>query len=258
MIRNQRTARVEAVVLRHINYGEADRILTLYTREIGKLKAIAKGVRRVKSRKGGHLQPFTRSTLMLARGRDLWIITQAETVDAYMPVREDLVKTGYVSYIIELLDRFSYEEGVNQALYRLVIATLERICKSEDPAPAVRYYEIRLLDLLGFRPELFRCLHCGAEIQPEDQSISALLGGVLCPRCRNQDSAGKPVSLDALRYLRHFQRSSYSVAMKADIPAGVMREMEGLMNHYLTYILERGLNSPDFLDEVRNYQDHPL
>src|SRR5512144_1395276 len=117
---NERTIRVDAVVLRHSDWGEADRLLSLYTCEQGKLRAVAKGARKLRSRKAGHLEPFTRVVLMLARGRDMWIVTQAETVDAYLPVREDLMRTAYAAYIIELLDRFTYEEGENRPLYNLL------------------------------------------------------------------------------------------------------------------------------------------
>ena len=88
-----RSFRVEAVVLRHVDWGEADRLLTLYSREKGKLRAIAKGVRRLRSRKAGHLEPFTRAAVQLARGRDLLIVTQADTVNAYLPIRGDLERT---------------------------------------------------------------------------------------------------------------------------------------------------------------------
>ena len=161
----ERTLRTEVVVLRHSDWGEADRLLVLFSREAGKLRAVAKGVRKLHSRKAGHLEPFTRVKLMLARGRDFWIVTQAETVDAYLPIREDLVRTAYAAYVIELLDRFTYEEGENRALYQLLVDTLQRIALLPDPFPAVRYYEIRLLDLLGFRPELINCVRCETEIR---------------------------------------------------------------------------------------------
>jgi hypothetical protein len=90
----ERSFRVEAVVLRHSNWGEADRLVGLFTREMGKIRAIAKGVRKLRSRKAGHLEPFTRTSLLLARGRDMFIITQAETIKAYMPLREDLCWWG--------------------------------------------------------------------------------------------------------------------------------------------------------------------
>src|SRR5574338_1349979 len=124
MPRAERTLRAEVVVLRHNDWGEADRLLVLFSREAGKLRGIAKGVRKMHSRKAGHLEPFTRVKLLLARGRDFWIITQAETVDAYLPIREDLLRTAYAAYVIELLDRFTYEEGPNRPLYLLLVETL--------------------------------------------------------------------------------------------------------------------------------------
>lgn len=249
-----RSFRVEAVVLRHNDWGEADRLLGLFTRELGKVRAIAKGVRKPLSRKAGHLEPFTRATLLLARGRDLFIVTQAETVNAYLPIWQDLLLLGYASYIVELLDRFTYEEGENRAMYRLLTDTLERISTYPNPAVAVRYYEVRLLDLVGFRPQLFECAGCEAEIQAEDQFFSAKQGGVLCPTCGNGTAGARPVKMLPLKYLRHFQRSSYKEASRARITPGVIREMEVLMQHYLTYKLERGLNTPSFLRLVKSIE----
>ena len=95
-----RTQRVEAIVLRHHDWGEADRLLWLFTRQIGKLQVVAKGVRKPRSRKAGHLEPFTRVELLLASGRELPIITQAEALEAYLTLREDLVRLGYASYVV--------------------------------------------------------------------------------------------------------------------------------------------------------------
>ena len=123
-----RSFRAEAVVLRHSNWGEADRLLTLYTREQGKLRAVAKGVRKIRSHKAGHLEPFTHITLQLARSRDLPIVTQVETIDPYLPLREDLTRTGYAAYVLELLDRFTYEEeGGSPKLFSLLTETQEGI-----------------------------------------------------------------------------------------------------------------------------------
>lgn len=243
--------RVDAVVLRHSDWGEADRLLVIYTREAGKLRCVAKGARKLLSRKAGHLEPFTRVALMLARGHDLWIVTQAETVDAFLPLREDLLRTGQASYVIELLDRFTYEEGENYALFQLLVETLGRVTAESDLFIALRFYEIRLLDLLGFRPELFRCVKCGEPIRAEDQFFSANDGGVICPRDGQGMLGLKPVSREALRFLRHLQRSSYSEAKRANPPEPVRGEMEALAQYYLTYLLERGLNTPRFLREIK-------
>jgi DNA repair protein RecO (recombination protein O) len=248
----ERSFHAEAVVLRHNDWGEADRILVLYTREMGKFRAVAKGVRKIRSRKAGHLEPFTRVRLYLARGRDMPIVTQAETVEAYQPIRDDLLRTGYAAYLVELLDRFTYEEGANHFIYSLLTDSLARLAGESDPWVAVRYYEIQLLDLLGYRPELFNCVHCLREIKPEDQFFSNLVGGVLCPACGAGVPGIRTVSMLALKYLRHIQRSAYSEAARARIDVPVQLEMESLLNGYLTYHLERNLNTLTFLREVRD------
>lgn len=247
---SERSLKVDAVVLRHADWGEADRLLTLYAREAGKLRAVAKGARKMRSRKAGHLEPFTRVSLLMARGRDMWIVTQAETLDAYLPLRENLVLTGYASYVLELLDRFTYEEGQHPAIYSLLVDSLERLVVVPDTFVVVRYYELHLLDLFGFRPELVHCPSCGREIQPQDQFFSAQLGGALCPDCGARTPGSRPVSMAALKYLRHYQRSSFSQALAAQIPQPVRLEMEALLNHYITYLLECGLNTPAFIRKV--------
>ncbi len=247
-----RSFRASAVVLRHSDWGEADRILTLYTREQGMVRALAKGARKVTSRKAGHLQPFTHITVQLAKGRDLLIITQVETVNAFLPLHDDLMKTGHAAYAVELLLRFSYEdEGANPSIFRLLVETLERLEKEEDAWLPIRYYEMRFLDAVGFRPQLFECVNCGREIRPEDQFFSFLAGGVVCPRCgEGLPNLGK-ISLETLKYLRHFQRSSYKDASRARPGLEVQKEAETLMQGYFTYLLERELNTPGFLKKVK-------
>ena len=254
--RRHRTFRTEAVVLRHTDWGEADRLLWLFTLESGKLRAVAKGVRKPRSRKAGHLEPFTRVQLLLAQGRDLPIVTQAETVDAYLPLRENFLHTTYASYAIELLDRFTYEEGENRSLYRLLVDTLSRLSRQLSPEVVVRFYEMRLLDLVGFRPQLFQCALCRSEILPQDQYFSAQQGGVICPKCNRDASDARPISMRALKYMRHFQRSTFAEAMKAKLPSLVNREIEAILQHYVSYLLERGLNTPPFIRQARRDLAH--
>ena len=246
-----RTLRVEAIILQHTDWGEADCILRLYTREQGKLRAIAKGARKLKSRKAGHLEPFMRSRLMLAQGRDMWIVTQAELIEAYDALRQNLESTARMAYVIELLDRLTYEEGQNWQLFDLVSSTLSRLVEQADHFVPIHYYEMRILDLTGYRPLLFECASCRKKIEAEEQFFSAELGGVLCPSCGSRTAGSRLISMDALRYLRHFQRSSYAEALRADPPAKTRAEVESILNYYLTYLLERGLNSTEFLKQIK-------
>jgi len=248
-----RSFRAEAVVLRHADWGEADRILTLYTREHGKLRALVKGARKIRSRKAGHVEPFTHITLQLAKGRDIPIVTQVETLDAYLPLRDDLTRTGYAAYVLELLDRFTYDhDGGNLSLFRLLADTLGRLCRGPEPWVVVRYYEMRLLDYLGFRPRLFACANCGREIEAEEQFFSPTAGGVICPRCGMGLPRLWPISVETLKYLRHFQRSGYSEASRARPTPEVRKDVETLMQAYFTYLLERSLNTPGFLKQIKS------
>ncbi|MBK7317580.1 DNA repair protein RecO [Candidatus Villigracilis affinis] len=248
-----RSFRASAVVVRHADWGEADRLLTLYTREQGMVKALAKGARKITSRKAGHLQPFTHITVQLAKGRDLLIVTQAETVDAFLPLHDNLIKTGYAAYIVELLYRFSYEEeGGNPSLFKLLVDTLGRIEKEDEAWLSVRYYEMRLLDIVGFRPQLFECANCGREILPEDQFFSFATGGVICPQCGQGLPNLAKISMETLKYLRHFQRSSYRDASRAHPSPEVQKEAEALMQGYFTYLLERELNTPGFIKRIKS------
>jgi DNA repair protein RecO (recombination protein O) len=253
----ERSFRTEGVVLRHSDWGEADRLLWLYSRELGKVRVIAKGVRKMRSRKAGHLEPFTRAILLLARGRDLLIVTQADTVEAYLPMRQDLLRLGYAAYVVELLDRFTYEEDENQALYRLLTETLSRLNSGLDAMLVLRYYEIRLLDLLGYRPQLFTCVKCEAAIQPVDQFFSFAEGGVLCPRCGARGPESLPVTVNELRFLRHFQRSTFKEAARARPTDVENRQLERLMQRYVTFILERNLNTPAFIQQVQEKPPTP-
>lgn len=247
-----RSFRVEAVVLRHHDYGEADRLLTLYTRQLGKTRVLAKGARKIASRKAGHIEPFTQVKLQLAKGRDMLLVTQADTVDAYLPLREDLMLTGQASYVLELLDRFTYvDETENPSTYRLLTDTLARLASNDDPWLVIRYYEMRLLDHLGFRPQLIQCVNCGREIKAEDQFFSFHAGGVICPRCGQGLPQLKPIKVETLKYLRHFQRSNYRDASRARPNSEVQKEAEDLMQGYFTYLLERELNTPGFLKKIR-------
>lgn len=251
MVDRERLYHAEAIVLRRRDLGEADRLLTLFSREHGKLRQIAKGVRRPKSRKAGHLELFNRVRLLVARGRDLDIITQAEAVESYPHIHKDLLLVGYAGYAIELLDHFTVDEEKNTTLYRLIAETLTHLDQGDEPNGVIRHYELRLLDEVGFRPELFLCVSCAKEIRPEAQFFSHEKGGVVCPQCGSKERSAAPLSLAALKVLRHFQRNAYSVAARAKVRPSVHVEIDQLMENFFAGLLERRLNVPHFIRRVQ-------
>jgi DNA repair protein RecO (recombination protein O) len=247
----ERTYRTEAIILRRKDFGEADRILTLFTPNHGKFRAVAKGIRKPRSRKAGHLELFTCSRLLLAKGRDLDVVTQAETVNAFRPLREDLLRGAYAAYAVELLDKFTPDNEDNPELYHLLREALGWLGKSDNLALTARYYELHLLSMAGFQPQLFRCVACGSKIVAEDQYFSIQDGGVVCAKDGKTYPGALPVSLNGLRYLRYIQSNAYARVSAAKLPAGVAVEMEILLARYITHILERQLKSVEFLKLIR-------
>jgi DNA repair protein RecO (recombination protein O) len=167
-------------------------------------------------------------------------------------LRDNLEGIAYASYVMEVVDRFTYEEGQNAGIFRLLVNTLSRLERQHNPETVIHYYEMRLLDLLGFRPQLFECVDCGKEIQEEDQFFSPLVGSIICPKCGSSRSEAWPVPKDVLRYFRHLQRSNWRQVENVVIPKEIEGGLEDLIQRYLTYLLERKLNSPDFMREIRN------
>lgn len=247
----ERLYRSEAIVLRRRDFGEADRLLTLLTPNYGKIRAIAKGARKSSSRKAGHLEPFMRTRMLFARGRSLDLITQAELVDAYRPLREDLVRSTYAGHAVELLDQFTAENDAQPELYALLAEALGWLSETQDLLLIARYYELRLLGLVGFQPRLFQCVGCGMVIEPEDQFFSAELGGILCPGCQPADGKAQSISLGALKLLRFLQTRSYGTIKVLRVRRELHAEVETIMHRYVQHLLERRLQSADFLRRLR-------
>ena len=247
----------EAVVLNRTDFGEADRLVTLYTPRLGKQRVIAKGVRKLISRKAGHLELFTHSQLLLAKGRSLDIVTQAETISAFAFLRADLVRTSRAYYVAELLDRFSQEGIENHPLFELLVRVLNWLDLESSLDLAVRFFELHLLDLAGYRPQLFQCVTCRATIRPEPNYWSPADGGVLCPTCGEIHPHAQPLAVNPLKVMRYLQTHSAESCHQLRLGAEVQRDLESAMLRYVTYYLERNLKSIDFIRLLRQRDIRP-
>ena len=252
MSNRERSVRTEGIILRRRDFGESDRILVVFTRKLGRISGLAKGARKPSSRISGHLELFSRGTFLVSRGRNLQIITQAETIESYDHLRENLSGIGLGSYIVELVDAVTMEEGSNVKLFDLLATALQALDSGLEPAIVTHYFELHLLGLTGFQPEFFICVECGDTIIEQDQYLSGELGGVICPKCIGGvgEVNIRPVSIRILKYLRHFQRSSLQDLLALNIPPDVQIGLEEVIRYYLNHTLEGSLNSPDFINQV--------
>jgi DNA repair protein RecO (recombination protein O) len=245
-----RLYRCEAIVLARMDFGEADRILTLYSRQHGKLRVIAKGARRPLSRLGPHLEYFSRSRLMLAKGRELDVVTGAETGDAHLAIRDDLDAYGHASHMVEILARLTEDRQENVAVFDLLASSLRLLAEGVDAFQVTRHYELVLLTLLGYRPELYGCVECRAPLGQAPHPFAVGMGGFLCERCRGQVTGARPVSVDAQKYLRVLDRGGLGATVRLRIDTPLRDELEGLLGGYLRHIAERDLGSLRVLREL--------
>jgi DNA repair protein RecO (recombination protein O) len=242
----------DAIVLTRFDYGEADRVLTLITPSYGKLKVIAKGVRRPSSRLGGSLEPFAELRVSLVRGRTFDVVTQVAVVHAWLRLRDSLESTATAWYVAELADRSLEERHPAEPLYALLRRTNELLDAGLAPGRAARWYEMRLADELGVRPECDRCVECDRILERTDRvRWVPALGGVLCERHAGPTHDAAGLSTDALRLLKAYQRMDVEAIAALRLPAAVEREAEAALRAFLSYALEREPRSRDFLDEVR-------
>jgi DNA repair protein RecO (recombination protein O) len=253
-----RTYQTEAIIIKKTKLGEADRILTLYTPYLGKIQAVAKGVRRPRSKLSGHLELLTHSIVSLARGRNLDTITGSQTINSFLPLKSDLWLTSCALYVIELINQFTADHVENQPLFQLVLETMEHLCQAGDKELALRYFELQLLDKVGYRPQLQQCVSCHLPLEPTINSFCSGAGGMLCPGCGPSQPLTHPLSVNAQKVLRLFQNSDYDTASRLKVYQELTIELEEVTRVYLKYLLEREVKSVAWLDALREQTRQPI
>ncbi len=253
----------EALVLRHINFGEADRILTLVTPQHGKISAIAKGSRKVTSKLASAVDLVTRAQFVLATGRELDVVTQAVVQERFDHLRESLwhATAGYT--VAEALDRALAEREPHPDIYVLALDTLRRLDADADawladPTPqnpagptsrgwaAMRFFDLVLLDLLGYRPAFHTCVSCENPLQAvEDNGFNAELGGAVCPSCSRY--AQRRLPLLTLKVLRLVQTTEWHALPVMRLDQRTRDDVEGVLQSILSLNLERSLKSWNLL-----------
>ncbi|MCS7055829.1 MAG: DNA repair protein RecO [Thermoflexales bacterium] len=244
----------EAIVVRREDYGEADRLVTLLTPDYGKLRALAKGARKPTSRKAGHIELFARTRLLLAKGRTFDLITQAELIEAHRLLREEIGRGALAHYLCELAYRFAPEGSDAAPLYDLLAEGLDRLCESADPQLVARYFELRLLTLEGYRPELFRCartqLPLANDVGDAPVAFSPSQGGVLCEEAASSARDVFRLSRGGLALLRTLQTQPFEIVQMLDVAPELHEHIARALQLYIGAILERRPRTAAFLDRL--------
>ncbi|HLE76929.1 MAG TPA: DNA repair protein RecO [bacterium] len=239
--------KTEAIVIRRRNLGEADRIVTLMTRDQGKLGVVAKGARKPKSRFAGRLELFTHLRALLAVGRSLDVVSQVEVVDAFAGVREDLQRLGYASLLAEVTDRATADRHAAPELFGLLQSALGLI-RDDDPERAGLWFFARVLVLTGYAPVVDRCVVCGRRVV--SPAFSFALGGVVCEADRTKDPQSLPVSAAAVQTLGFLLQATPPVLRRLAMTPPLRAELGHVLQRYFEYRFDVRLRSPSVLERL--------
>ena len=232
------TGNVEGIVLRTREYSETDLLVTIYSKERGKFSAIAKGARKVKSSLRGAVQPFMCSRFAVLPGKNLFTLTQGAVINPYLGLRDDLEKLAYGSYLLELVQLGTEEHKVHADLYYLLQAALVLLELGRDAELTARFFELRFLDILGYRPYLESCANCRRRVQNSTFVLSPVKGGILCASCGGGTSlptihAGTVLMMEKLLQAPLTQLPNLKIGKSAK------EEMNQALQSYLQYHIER-------------------
>lgn len=247
--------KVEGIVLRTVDYGENNKILTLLSDQLGKIAVMARGAKKPVSPLNAVSQPFTYGSYLLMIGelKGMGTVAQAEIIDSYRSVREDLSKTAHAMYLMEMADRFTEERQPSQGLFLLMLTLLQYLADGKDPEVLARLCEVKMLDLAGIRPELYHCAHCFKAVESAIR-FSIFHGGPLCHDCHSSDERAVWIKPVTLRLLQTFQGMDVRRLGETRVSPDVKRQLSKVLRQYLDEYSGVQLRSRSFLDQLHKYE----
>jgi DNA repair protein RecO (recombination protein O) len=244
--------RTEAIVIGSLDLGEADRLITFYSLQFGKIKAVARGSRRLKSRWGRSTQLLTHCMLVFyeKKNNQLHRLRQCDIMYSFNGLWEDLKKLTAGLYIAELVTRITPEGEENRELFYLITQLLSLLERGGDSETRLRIFEIRILSMLGYQPQIGHCIRCQQAIHHIPKiSFSPIEGGVVCDNCLNQRLEGKiTISAGSLYFLQQALRLSLSKIGRLGLVKALKPELKEMLHRYLTHHLDQEINSFRFLE----------
>ncbi|MGQ9824030.1 MAG: DNA repair protein RecO [Desulfotomaculales bacterium] len=241
--------RADALVLRTVKVREADLLVVLFSREYGKIRAMAHGAQKATSRKRGFVQPFCHTRFLLRRGREMDSVSQCEGLESFSALQGSLRVWGYATYLADLVENTTADQEVNESIYWLLLQALRQL-SSGDAEVLARAFEARLVALLGYRPVLQHCAACRGDLGGAEVGFSAASGGALCAACAGKERGVFWGHRGTLETLKLFLRWDLSRLGNLKVSAQARKELQfilaGFLEHHLGY---RG-RAPEFLKEL--------
>lgn len=249
----------EGIVLKHFDLGEADKIITFYTTDRGKIRAVARGARKAKNKISGLVLPFSYNKITIYRGRSIDRINHIENKYSFSELREDLTKMAYASYMAEVVEKVGKEDNPNETLFSLLLTAYHQMMKLDgeetDKLDLINLkFKTRLLSILGFEPELTYCIECENKIKLKNKNhFSISYGGMVCPDCLDDnDEYIYNLSGEAVVILRRLLDLQLQVPDNLRISDNAFQSINKLIDLFMTYHLEIKIKSEKFLHMIKN------
>ena len=244
-----RLIRTEAIVLRQRPIGDADKVCVLFSPLRGRVEAVAKGVRKTTSKLSGHVAPLSRGAFGIVPTRSLDIITQAQTLESWPALHDDIDRLTEALAIAELIDRSTEAETSAVPLYMLLRHAFGELAQTASPRAVRWWFTLHFLDAQGYRPELDECVRCRADVGPDDNGFAAADGGIVCPAC-HRAGAGSALSSPVFRLLRYMRRSSCEATAQVRVDADASAELERHLRLLVEQALDGQLRSRGFAEAM--------
>lgn len=243
----------EGIVIRSTDYGEGNKIITVFTREHGKIGMMARGAKKPKSRLAAISQLLTYGYYMYDRtGSQLATLNQGEIIHSFRDIRQDLTRTAYAAYMVELLDKLTEEREANPYLFQLLQLTLEYLEAGKDFEVLSRIFEVKMLQAAGYRPRLDGCLACKSGDGPFLFSVRE--GGFICEKCRYRDPHSMVLTEGTAKLLRLFQHFDLSRMGDIKVKETTKTQLRQVLQHFIDEHAGLRLKSRHFLEQLRKLE----
>ena len=246
-----RTYQCEALIVQKSPIGEADLVVTLFTKDRGKVRAVARGARRSTSKMVGHVEPLTQVRLSLAHGRSLDYVTEVQVIENFAALKSDLDAITKGQYVAELVSGFASEASPNQPFYNLAVEVLLAIGLHQQSAWPLRFFELQLLRVSGLMPELYQCVECQQPLTPGNHRFSPSAGGTICFHCQPEGAHVRPLSLRALKVLRLLHRGPLLDIIPLKVASSLAQELKSVLAGTVIYWLDNEIRSNSFLEQLQ-------
>ncbi|MBU4511436.1 DNA repair protein RecO [bacterium] len=242
--------KTEGIVLKSMEYEEADKIVTIFTKDYGKITAIGKGVRKTKSKFGSSLEILTHSIFLIYKGRNIDIVSQTEILESFFSTSKEVIKFAFAANCVEIVNKLTEDGEINIGLFNLLKEVLHYLRESNDPKLLNLSFKWQAMSILGYRPSLNLCCRCNKSVedQKEMHFFNTREGGLVCNNCITKDKEECiEVSFYFAKLVRKILITPLSTISNATIPGKKMKELEKITDLYIAYHSEKSFKTDRFL-----------